>query len=451
MENEKKVLDAMESDIMKAQIPESEKNKLLKNFLQLKEQKINLMITGATGCGKSSTINALFATEVAKVGVGVDPETMDIQKYEFENLILWDSPGLGDGKEADNRHAKNIIKKLNERDKNGDLLIDLVLIILDGSTRDLGTSYELINSVIVPNLGEDKENRILVAINQADMAMKGRYWDYEKNEPQPQLVKFLEEKVKSVQKRIKEGTGIDVAPIYYCAGFKEEGMEQGRPYNLSKLLYHIIKFVPKKKRLALVDNINQNEEMWKDNDDLKDYRKGILEEFGETVSDCAMDGADIGGNIGSIFGEAGETFGRAVGGVIGAGIGVAKTIIDWIPKPSFPPIFGGGGCYITTAVCEEFGKPDDCYELTAFRSFRDNWLQYQEDGKELIQRYYDTAPAIVDLINKQPNRSDIYKELNDNYLSKCLQFIEEGENEKCKALYVDMMEYLYGGQKKWLS
>ena len=217
MKNEKRFLDAMESDIMNADIPEAEKSRLMKNFLHLKEQKINLMITGATGCGKSSTINALFNTEVARVGV--DPETMDITKYDLDNLVLWDSPGLGDGKEADNRHAENIIKKLRERDENGDLLIDLVLVILDGSTRDLGTSYELINHVIVPNLGQDKENRILVAINQADVAMKGRYWDYKKNKPEPPLQKFLKEKVDSVQRRIKEGTGIDVIPVYYSAGF----------------------------------------------------------------------------------------------------------------------------------------------------------------------------------------------------------------------------------------
>ena len=40
----------------------------MKNLLNLKKQKINLMITGATGVGKSSTINALFNTEKAKVG-----------------------------------------------------------------------------------------------------------------------------------------------------------------------------------------------------------------------------------------------------------------------------------------------------------------------------------------------------------------------------------------------
>lgn len=352
-----------------------------------------------------------------------------------DNLVLWDSPGLGDGREADNRHAKNIIKKLNERDENGNLLIDLVLVILDGSTRDLGTSYELINKVIIPNLGEDKEGRILVAINQADVAMKGRYWNYELNKPEPELVKFLEEKVISVQKRIKEGTDVDVTPIYYCAGYKEEGKEQCRPYNLSKLFYYIIKHTPKQKRLSFVQNMNKDEKMWEDDDDLKDYRKGIVESFGETVRDCAMNGAEIGGNIGSIFGRTGEVIGQAVGTVVGGAIGIVTSIAS--------------GCYITTATCEEYGKPDDCYELSAFRNFRDTWLINQPDGKELIQRYYDTAPAIVEQINKQSNRREIYHLLNKKYLSPCLRDIEKGRNLECKERYIAMMEYLFGEQKKW--
>ena len=94
MSNEKKFFDAMESDIMNANIPEAEKSKLMKNLLQLKNQKINLMITGATGSGKSSTINALFNMDVAQVGVGVDPETMDIAEYDLDNLVLWDSPAM---------------------------------------------------------------------------------------------------------------------------------------------------------------------------------------------------------------------------------------------------------------------------------------------------------------------------------------------------------------------
>ena len=327
MRNEKSFFDSMEQDIMNADISETEKNKLMKNFLHLKGQKINLIITGATGCGKSSTINALFNTEVAKVGVGVDPETMEITKYELDNLILWDSPGLGDGKEADNRHAKNIINKLHEKDKDGNLLIDLVLVILDGSSRDLGTSYELINQVIIPNLGDNKEKMVLVAINQADVAMKGRYWDYDLNKPEPQLVKFLEEKVVSVKKRIKEGTGIDVDPIYYCAGYKEEGVEQNKPYNLAKLLYYIIRYTPTEKRLSYVENLNNNAEMWQDNDELQDYKEGILEGLGSTIISHIGTGGELGKSIGSLLGAPGKAIGGVIGGVFGGVVGFVKGIL----------------------------------------------------------------------------------------------------------------------------
>ena len=55
-------------------------------------------------------------------------------------------------------------------------IVDLVLVLLDGGSWDLETSYELINNVIINTLkksGEGRTDRLLVAINQCDMVMKG--------------------------------------------------------------------------------------------------------------------------------------------------------------------------------------------------------------------------------------------------------------------------------------
>jgi hypothetical protein len=297
-------------------LDEKAKNIVLRNLAKMKDTKVNILVTGATGCGKSSTINALFNTEKAKVGQGVDPETMDIVKYELENIVLFDSPGLGDGKEADVRHSKNIIAKLYEKDKNGDPLIDLVLVLLDGSSRDLGTSFELINQVIIPNLGEDK-SRLLVAINQADMAMKGRYWDHENNKPEPELIKFLDEKIDSTRRRIKEATGVDVTPIYYSAGYKDGDAEQ-RPYNLSKLLAFILRHTKSEKRAVFVQDVNKNETMWEDDEDLTKHREEIKTSVWGSIKESASKGADIGGDIGAIFGGVGRAVGTVIGGAVGA-------------------------------------------------------------------------------------------------------------------------------------
>lgn len=99
-------------------------------------------------------------------------------------------------------------------------------------------------------------------------------------------------------------------------------------------------------------------------------------------------------------------------------------------------------CYITTAVCQTFGKPDDCYELTLLRNYRDHYLAELPEGEEIIKAYYDVAPTIVKHINRQKDSSDIYQGIWSQYLSPCIHMIEEGKNEECKELYKQMVEEL---------
>ena len=241
--------DVLEEEIIKSDTDESSKKVMLKNLRTLYNTETNIMLVGATGCGKSSTINALFVcshpkeaeddgyVEIAKVGSKAEPETKDIERYRIGNLTLWDTPGLGDGTEIDLHHKEVIEELLREEDAEGNALIDLVLVILDGSAKDLGTSYKILNNVIIPELRDDT-NRILIALNQADIAMKtGRHWDYENNKPDETLKKFLDEKVKSIKQRIWTESGIEINPVYYCAGYKEESGDRVYPYNISKPLF----------------------------------------------------------------------------------------------------------------------------------------------------------------------------------------------------------------------
>ncbi|MDD7641674.1 MAG: hypothetical protein PUK75_04195 [bacterium] len=96
-------------------------------------------------------------------------------------------------------------------------------------------------------------------------------------------------------------------------------------------------------------------------------------------------------------------------------------------------------CYITTAVCESRQKPDDCYELSLLRSFRDDYLLKSDEGAKMVDEYYDVAPSIVKHIGKRENADEIYEGIWQQYLSPCIRLIESGQNEECVDLYRHMV------------
>jgi len=323
------IYELLEADIMNSELPLKEKNKRLSRIIRMREKRVNILLVGATGSGKSSTINALFNMDVAKVGEGVDPETDEITSYILANLTIWDTPGLGDSVDNDERYNLMLTKKLSEIDSDGNMLIDLVLVVIDSSSKDLGTTIDLINDTIIPCLGESANGRILVGLNQADVAMKGKHWNAEKNEPDEILLDYLEKKAESVQLRIKDSTNLDIQPVYYCAGYKEAEGDQCQPYNLAKLLYYIIRSIPAEKRLGIADNINTDKEVWVHNDSYKEYSKEIEKSFWESVADCISDKAYDGGSIGEdILGLPGKAIGYVLGGIYGAFAGIFQGIFS---------------------------------------------------------------------------------------------------------------------------
>lgn len=282
-------IDAFEQ-LIKNVPNENIRTQLQKQIDKINQTKLNILVVGATGAGKSSTINALFNRNEAKVGQGTSPETSEITPYQLKNTVIWDSPGLGDSTENDKRYASMIEAKLQEKDENGDALIDLVLCILDGSSRDLGTTYTVLKDHIIPYLGAEN-SRLIIAINKADIAMSSRkVWDYENNRPKEKLLSFLEEKVETTRQRIFNDTGIDTLPIYYAAGYKEDDEEQ-QPYNISKLLNTIINRVRDKKRAVILKDVNKNPTNFQSDDKRIDYNRDTQEKSDESIVKMLKDTA----------------------------------------------------------------------------------------------------------------------------------------------------------------
>jgi hypothetical protein len=100
-------------------------------------------------------------------------------------------------------------------------------------------------------------------------------------------------------------------------------------------------------------------------------------------------------------------------------------------------------CYITLAVSTVLNRSDDdCYELSAFRGFRDKFLRNEPDGEELIDEYYRTTPKIVEAIDERSDAEQIYCQIWEDYLSLCLEEIEEGDYKACKKRYIRMIRSL---------
>ena len=92
----------------------------------INKEKVNIIVAGKTGVGKSSLINYIFGKEVAKVGDG-QPVTQEIQEYDFENdnITLFDTKGI-EAKDYE-KTLDNIKKYLELRqdspDENDDIHI----------------------------------------------------------------------------------------------------------------------------------------------------------------------------------------------------------------------------------------------------------------------------------------------------------------------------------------
>lgn len=280
----------------KADLSSETKERLFGNILFLRKSKLNLLLIGGTGAGKSTTIRTLFDTKkmdrdsIAKLDSelttsdSAKPQTMKIEPYTVgDNLTIWDSPGLGDGAK-DASHIQKIKEKIEETDENGNALIDCALVIIDaGGGRDLESTYKAIATLKASGL---EDERILIALNQCDRASRNSADRFENGKPNASLQKVLDEKVATISERIKENCGLNnVEIMYYSAGFYDAKKQkfQNNRYNIDKLLFFITQSAPKGKRFIFKRNATKDE-VGK-SDDALDYIKETQKSWWESLKD----------------------------------------------------------------------------------------------------------------------------------------------------------------------
>ena len=97
-----------------------------------------------------------------------------------------------------------------------------------------------------------------------------------------------------------------------------------------------------------------------------------------------------------------------------------------------------GSCFLTSACCTYKGLPDNCAELETLRKFRDGYLAQQEYGPELIKMYYEDAPMIVKMIERQPNQDEIWQSVFDQ-IQIIVDQINQEKNEEAVINYMKMV------------
>ena len=107
----------------------------------------------------------------------------------------------------------------------------------------------------------------------------------------------------------------------------------------------------------------------------------------------------------------------------------------------------GGGCYLTTILCNILGMSDNNIYLETIRNFRNNILQKDEQYKSILVEYDVIGPKIAAALNNDPLKEKIAKMYFQNYITPVVNFINTKDYLSAITLYVDMttkLKYFYG-------
>lgn len=100
------------------------------------------------------------------------------------------------------------------------------------------------------------------------------------------------------------------------------------------------------------------------------------------------------------------------------------------------------GCYLTTMMCNILDMPDNNMYLQTIRDFRNNYLQKNEEYKDLLVEYDIIGPKIAEALNNDPLKKVIAKKYFNFYINPITNLIKTNLYTAAINIYKQMTNSL---------
>ena len=305
-----------------------------------KAKRLEILITGKTGVGKSTLVNGLVGKVVAKEGRNLRATTREVTKYQLTTalgleIIVWDSPGLQDGTENEAAYLEEMKGKCSN--------VDIVICCIRFETRT--------------KLGEAQAD--FVAISKLTETFGPEWWRYSifvmtfgnmlesmlKTTTHPGRVEEeFNADIKTWKQRIHQALSsagvpekiVSQVPVEVAGHFKKPHLP-GRQYWFSTLWHTIADRMKPKSQPAFV---KINEERFRSSSEVnlsdftstQGHEQPIVIDRVVPVVGMALNGLALGVGLGAAIGAAGAGVGAAVGVVVGGSVGAGIGLLLYLWK-----------------------------------------------------------------------------------------------------------------------
>ena len=314
---------------------------------------LSIFVSGKTGGGKSALVNALLGRKVAVEGAEPDPKTSVVSPYEnivnSVRLKVWDSPGLQDGTENEERYLSDI--KTNCSD------VDLFLFCINvGDTIKFHLDSSEVKALVklTEALGHSLWEHAVIALTFANrLGQKTSAMRLAKRAKDQTRVKELfcgkirewEDKLRDMLRQISIDSDIVAQIRIVPTGFRSDPSLPDRPHWLSSFWFSVLHSTRRRAQPAL---LSMNETRIVENPDSVDEMSRDWHQEDQMII-CR----DYGSTLGASYGL------QEIGSVTGLEVAYLRTlrlkelvlleqhfifnIIERMPSPASGGSVGSGG------------------------------------------------------------------------------------------------------------